>query len=68
MTTDTYTTTIMKTPLTAVLAIHPHAYKRIADQLGVSRQHVREVAHGERSSARVTAALTYILKHRRLPR
>ena len=33
------------------------AFQAVADRLGVSRQHVCEVAHGERTSPRVTKAL-----------
>ena len=40
-----------------LLAWHPNAFSRLSEKLGVSRQHVREVAYGNRTSPRVEKAI-----------
>ena len=50
----------------ALLAWRPDAYTYIAGRLGVSRQHVREVAIGKRVSPRVQRAIAHALAGRRV--
>jgi hypothetical protein len=50
-----------------LLALHPHAYQKVATALGLKRQHVRYVALGQRPSARVEKALRMAVARRRFP-
>ena len=50
-----------------LLAIRPDFFARIAEALGVSRQHVARTARNPKLSKRVYKACLYAAKHRRVP-